>query len=265
MNNIRSPRTPLLLAAFVMIGAAGCQSARNFTIFSTAQEVEIGQQVSAEIERQNRMLADPAVVGYVSQVGAKVAAKAARQDVTYSFKVIDSPNQINAFAVPGGNIYIYSGLLRQMKTESELAAVLGHEVAHISLRHSMKRLTRQTGFELVLAVVLGENSPAWQSTVGKLVGNVAFLQFSKAEEEDADRDGLTFMYNAGYDPHGMVNLLTMFTTLQQSEPSKIEVFLSSHPAPQERVGIVKKLITTENLDGGIINENEYESVIKKLK
>jgi len=255
----------MLLAALVMIGAGGCQSARNFSFFSTAQEVEIGKQVSTEVEQQNKLLADPAVVNYVSQVGEKVAAKATRQDVDYAFKVIDNPKEINAFAVPGGNIYVYSGLLTQMKTESELAAVLGHEVAHISQRHSMKALTRQATFELVLSVVLGENAPAWQSTLADIGGSLTFLKFSRADETEADREGLSYMYNAGYDPQGMVDLLTMFTTLQQNEPSKIQVFLSSHPAPQERVGEVKGLIKTGNLDGGIVNARQYEAAVKSIR
>jgi len=260
-----SLRTPLLLAALVMIGASGCQSARSINIFTTAQEVEIGRQVSAEVEQQNKLLADPAVVNYVSQVGEKVAAKATRQDVDYAFKVIDNSKEINAFAVPGGNVYVYSGLLTQMKTESELAAVLGHEVAHISLRHSMRTLTKQAGFDLLLAVVLGENAPAWQSTLGNLVGNVTFLQFSKDDESDADEEGLSYMYNAGYDPQGMVDLLTLFTTLQQKEPSKIEVFLSSHPAPKERVGEVKELIRNGNLSGGIVNAQQYQAAVKSIR
>jgi len=260
-------RQSFMLAALAVVGAAGCQSMqslRNVSIFSTAQEVELGQQVSAQVEAQNKLITDPAVAGYVARIGERVAAKAPRQDVQYTFKVIDNPKEVNAFAVPGGNVYVYSGLLTRMKSEAELAAVLGHETAHIADSHSMAALTRQAGFDLILRVALGQNAPGWESTLGNLVGNVAFLQFSKEDEKQADRDGLNYMVQAGYDPQGMVGLLTMFTTLSETDPSAIQIFLSSHPAPKERIGIVKDLILKENLAGGVDNPNEYQAAIKGL-
>lgn len=261
----RFTHATVLMAISVVLAASGCQSMRNFTVFNTAQEQEFGKQITQEVETQNKLITDPAVAGYVSMVGEKVAAKAERQDVDYTFKVIDSPQEVNAFAVPGGAVYVYSGLLTRMKSESELAAVLAHEVAHIDKRHSMAALTRQSGFELLTSVVFGEQTPAWQSAAAGLVGNVTFLKFSREDEKQADAVGLNFMTNAGYDPQGMVNLLTMFTTLEATEPSAIQSFLSSHPAPKERIAIVKNLIQTENLQGGTVNASQYQAAVKSIR
>ncbi|HUS58951.1 MAG TPA: M48 family metallopeptidase [Planctomycetota bacterium] len=242
-------------------GTAGCA---RFTLFTTAQEIEIGEQVQQEVEANNKLLGDLKVSGYVSDVGNKVASQAHRQDVTYTFKVIDSPNEINAFALPGGSIYIYTGLLKQMKTESELAAVLAHEAAHIAHRDSMAALSREVGAGILLQVLLGGEPSAWQDLLGKVASNLTFLKFSRDDERRADRAGVDYMVKAGYDPQGMVNLLTLFTQLSEKQPSSMEVFLSTHPGPQERIGLTQNYIQESGLKGGAVNQKEYEEVKRAI-
>lgn len=252
-------------AALLLLAATGCESARNISLFSTQQEVELGTEMSTKIESEMKLLNDPAVVNYVKEVGGKVSAQAARQDVEYVFKVIDDPEQVNAFAVPGGNIYIFTGLLTRMSDEAELAAVLAHETAHIDERHSMEALTRQVGYEIVVGAVLGDQAAAWEKILSGVAGNLAFLKFSRSDERQADQIGLELMVKAGYDPQGMVDLLQMFETLAQSQPSAIEIWLSSHPASSERVALVKQQIARENLHGGSVNAEQYQSLVKRIK
>jgi len=252
-------------AFLVLLMAAGCGSLRNFSIFTTEQEVELGRRVSEELEAEVELLDDPAIVGYVQAIGAKVAARAWRQDITYEFKVIDDPEQANAFAIPGGHIYIFTGLLIRMDSEMELAAVLGHEAAHIAERHSMEALTRQVGLNLILAALTGEEAAAWQELLADVGTTLAFAKFSRQDEKEADELGLIFMYSAGYDPQGMVDLLELFVELAERELSVIELWLSSHPGTKQRVKMVKDLIREFNLYGGKTGKTEYLAVMKKLK
>ena len=255
----------LVAMAACSLAAPGCAALRDISIFSTAQEVELGQRVSEEVEAEMPLLNDPRIVGYVRQVGAKVASKAVRQDVVYTFKVIDDPNQANAFAVPGGNIYIFSGLLARMDSEAELAAVLGHETAHIAERHSMEALTRRVGYGVMLQAVLGDNAAAWEQILADVGGTLVFLKFSRADEEEADVLGLEYMFNAGYNAQGMVDLLELFVELSQRELSAIEMWLSTHPDSRERVEIVKGLIEEYSLEGGETGAAEYKRMVAKLR
>jgi len=256
---------PGLLAVLVLTVAAGCGSFRDVSIFTTEQEIEIGQKVSADIESQMKMLDNREVVTYVRRVGSRVASKADRQDITYTFNVIDDSKTVNAFAVPGGNIYVYTGLLTRLHSEAELAAVLGHETAHIAQRHSMKALTRQVGFGIMLRAVLGQEPAAWQEIIANVAGNLAFLSFSRTDEKEADALGLEYMHKAGYDPEGMVNLLTVFLDLAQREPTAMEIWLSTHPPSSERIELVKQQISRLGTTGGKVGTDEYARMLRELR
>lgn len=264
MENTKK-RLLLVLMILSLSCAAGCASLRDISIFTTEQEVELGQRVSEEVEAEVTLLNDPVILNYVREVGAKVASKAERQDIVYVFKVIDDVGQVNAFAVPGGNIYVFSGLLARMDSEAELAAVLGHETAHIAERHSMEALTRQVGFNIMVSALLGEEAAAWQELLANVSSTMAILKFSRKDEEESDELGLEYMHSAGYDARGMVDLLELFLELSQSEPSAIEVWLSTHPASSERIRIVKELIHKHNLRGGRMGVPEYLAKMKAIK
>ncbi|NQT18690.1 MAG: M48 family metalloprotease [Planctomycetes bacterium] len=254
----------LVLVVLSLPYAAGCAHLRDISMFSTQQEVELGQRVSEEVETEVRLLNNPVILNYVREVGAKVASKARRQDVVYVFKIIDDVGQVNAFAVPGGNIYIFSGLLARMESEAELAAVLGHETAHIAERHSMEALTRQVGFSVVISALLGEQAAAWQKILADVTSTMTTLKFSREDEKEADVLGLEYMYSAGYDARGMVNLLELFLELYEREPSVVEEWLSTHPPSSKRIRIVKDLISEHNMHGGRMGVPEYEAKMRAI-
>ena len=264
---MRNPRnmTLFVLALLSLSAAGGCGSLRDVSIFTTEQEVELGQRVSEQIEAEATLLEDPVILAYVREVGARVASKAERQDVTYVFKVIDDPEQVNAFAVPGGNIYILTGLLARMDSEAELAAVLGHEAAHIAEHHSMEALTRQVGFSVMAQALLGEEAAAWQAILADVGSNLASLKFRREDEKESDALGLEYMFDAGYDPDGMVNLLELFAELSEGDMSVISAWLSTHPPSPERVRLVKELIRRHNMHGGRIGAPEYKAKMKRIK
>jgi len=266
-NTMRRNISPsiAILALAVMLSTTGCASLRSFSVFSTEQEIEIGQKVSADIESQMPLLNDPEVVSYVRRVGGSVASESERRDITYEFKVINDKQTVNAFAVPGGNIYIYTGLLTRLSNEAELAAVLAHETAHIAKRHSMNALTQQVGYGIVLKAVLGNEAAAWQEVIANVVGSLAFLSFSRTDEKEADELGVIYMTKAGYDPQGMVHLLEVFLSLAEREPSAMEIWLSTHPPSSERIELVKNQISEIGTTGGKVGADDYRAMLRRIK
>jgi len=248
MNHRIKIAAVLILAAFV----SGCAQFRDISLFSTQEEVELGMNVAEQVESEMTLLEDPQVIGYVRTVGARVAAQAERQDIEYVFNVIDAPDQINAFAIPGGWIYIFTGLLKEMQTEAELAAVLAHEVGHIAERHSMEQLTRQFGFSIVVNALLGEEAAAWQAILAQASSGLLMLRFSRDDERQADELGVQYIYAAGY--------------MQEYEPSKVEQWLSTHPISSERIRLVKEQIEEQNLQTtGTVGREGYQNMIRRLR
>jgi predicted Zn-dependent protease len=147
----------LLIAITVSIG--GCGGAfQNFNIVSDAQEMQMGQEFSKEIESALKMYDDPAVVKYIDDLGQRLAGVSRRANITYTIKVVDT-DDVNAFAVPGGYLYVNRGLISHAETESELAGVMGHEVGHIVGRHGSKQISKQYGLQFITAMILGGGNP----------------------------------------------------------------------------------------------------------
>jgi predicted Zn-dependent protease len=174
----------------------------------------------------------------------RLVAQTTRRDVPYSFKVIDNDEEINAFALPGGPIYVYTGLLKYADNEAELASVMGHEIAHIAARHSTEQLTKTYGYSLLAGIVLGQDPGAAASLTRDVVGSLGMLKFSRDDETEADRLGLHYMFRAGYSPNAMTTFLTKLGKLQQERSSRALNLLSTHPMSQDRIIAVKKEIAT---------------------
>lgn len=210
----------------------------GFNIFSQEQDVEIGRQSASEVERQLPMLNDRGIQRYVSGIGKRLAAVAPGAKYPYQFKVVNV-SDINAFALPGGFMYINRGLIEAAQGEGELAGVMAHEMAHVALRHGTNQASKaylaQAGLG-VLGGILGGGGATGQ-IIGALGGfglNTLFLKFSRTAEEQADVVGAQIMARAGYDPMDMVS---MFETLQRQsghDPGKVEQFFSDHPSPSHR-------------------------------
>lgn len=223
----------------------------GFNLFSPDQDVQIGKQSAAEVERQLPILRDSRLQRYVSEVGHRLAAEAPGPKFPYQFKVVDV-SDINAFALPGGFMYVNRGLIDAAHDEAELAGVMAHEMSHVALRHGTNQASKaylaQAGLG-VLGGVLGNGGLS--QIIGAVGGfglNSLFLKFSRTDETQADVMGAQIMAHAGYDPMAMAR---MFETLRQEaghDPSKLEQFFSDHPAPKDREARIQK---EANLIGGI--------------
>lgn len=254
----------LLLLSCATTGPGGKQS---LIIIPTSQEVAIGAGMAQQVEQEEKIFADTVWQNYLNEVGQKIARVSDRKDIQYHFKVIES-DQINAFAAPGGYIYFYTGLLREMDNEAEMAAVMAHEIAHVVGRHSVKRIQAAIGVATAYQLVFGEEGASDVLNVAIGMGmNLVFADYSRDNEREADQYGIHYMVQAGYDPQGA---LGMFETLAElggggGEYSVFEKLAASHPATQERIRNAKSQIANMTVPPYVTKgESRYQKMLKRL-
>ena len=211
----------------------------GFNLFSTDQDVEIGRQSAVEVERQLPILDDRSIEAYVNAIGRRLAGVAPGAKYPYQFKVVNA-SDINAFALPGGFMYLNRGLIEAAANEGQLAGVIAHEMAHVALRHGTNQASKaylgQTGLGL-LGGLIGKDDRSTEETIASVGGvglNVLFLKFSRSAEEQADVAGAQMLARAGYDPQDMSDFFEVLSSKQARDPGKVEQFFSNHPAPQNR-------------------------------
>jgi hypothetical protein len=237
-----------IIALVAATGAAWGQTSvkPGFNLFTVDQDVEIGKQSAAEAERQLPMLSEPAVSRYIADLGARLAAHAPGTKFNYQFKIANL-SEVNAFALPGGYIYVHRGLLEKVRTEGELAGVMAHEIAHIALRHPTNQASKAYLAQGGLGVLGGILGGKMQTTTGQILGavggfgmNALFLKYSRGAETQADIVGAQIMARAGYDPMEMARFFETMRQQAGSDPGKVAKFLSDHPAPVDREARVRQ-------------------------
>lgn len=232
-----SRRLPVALLLLVTVSATTLVA--QIRLVSVEQEIEIGRQANAQVRKEMPELRDSQVTSYIRSIGQRLVARAGGPDYPYSFSMANY-REINAFALPGGPVWINRGVLHSATNESQIASVLAHEVAHISQRHAADQLSKSVMAQLglgLLGAVLGNGSgaSAAQMAAGMLANGV-FLKFSRDDEREADQVGLRMMQRAGWDGRGMLELFEILQREASRNPSQVEMFFSSHPSPQDRIG-----------------------------
>jgi predicted Zn-dependent protease len=253
-----------LTATCVTTGPGGKQS---LILISDAQEVEIGQQVDAEVRSTEKLLPDSAWQRYLAEVGQRIVKVCDRQEIEYHFAVIES-DQINAFATPGGYVYFYTGILNMMEDEAELAAVMAHEVSHVVGRHSVKHLQTALGASVLLQIVLGERSEgAWGQVAGIVLG-LGLTGYGRGHELEADEYGVHYMKEAGYNPDGARTMFKKLAALSgdDGQRSVFESLTSTHPETQERLAKIDAQIAAmpRSVDDLPRHQDRYQSMRKRL-
>jgi Zn-dependent protease with chaperone function len=233
------------LAAAILFLAAVPASAQALGL-SEQQEVEVGRRAAMEVEFDQPMIHDREVIDYVERLGLRLARKSGRNNLRYRFQVVHS-DDVNAFVLPGGFIYVTRGLIEAAGSESELAGALAHEIGHVVGRHHASRIQRSQlkslGFALLGTVTGGLTGMAARQA-GKTGVRGLFKAFSREEEREADRLGAKNMYDAGYDPRGMVTFFERIATMREDKPGMVGRFFASHPSPEERTDNIADLIET---------------------
>jgi len=208
------------------------------TLVTVNQEIDIGRQANQEVRSRLRELKDPEVTAWLRDVGQRLVKAAPGQKYPYTFSVADY-RELNAFALPGGPVWVHRGVLQAAANESQAASVIAHEIAHIAQRHAASRLSAamltRAGLGLLGAMLGNSGGAVAAQGAASLMANGVFLKFSRDDEREADRVGLTMMRRAGWDGRGMVELFEILRRQAERDPGSVEVFFSSHPSPQNRV------------------------------
>jgi predicted Zn-dependent protease len=214
----------------------------SLNFYSLDREIKLGQELAAEVDRQSKFVTDPVVTEYVNRVGQNVILRSDAK-VPFTIKVIDSP-EVNAFALPGGHLYVNSGLVLAADTEAELAGVIAHEISHVTARHGVEQASKGRLLQYLSIPLIFVGGP-----VGALVQNAAnvlvplsYLKFSRGAEEEADRLGLQYMWNAGYDPTSMLSFFEKIKAREGKDPGKLAKLFSTHPATGKRIQNARALL-----------------------
>ncbi|MCW5967058.1 MAG: M48 family metalloprotease [Blastocatellales bacterium] len=242
-NNRRYVRA--LTCAAVLGLAAALGFAQGVIRVSDREEIEIGKRAAGEIEFDLPMIDDPIITRYVTRIGLRLVRESGRSNIQYRFRIINS-DEINAFALPGGFIYVHRGLIEAAENESQLAGVLAHEIGHIAARHHAAQIKRSNLANLgiwSLGPVLGggvKRTALKQSSRVAIIG--LFNKFSREDEREADRLAAKMLYDCNYDGRSMISFFEKLGALEESKPQAIKQFFATHPQPEDRADNITDIL-----------------------
>jgi predicted Zn-dependent protease len=234
--------------------------------YSLQKEIALGRQLAREVERQATMVRDPAIAAYLNRIGANLARQSDAQ-LPVTIQVIDG-GDVNAFALPGGFIFVDSGLILKADDEAELAGVIAHCVGHVAARHGTREATEseiaQIGM-IPLWFVSGWNAYSAYQAANVLIP-MSFLQYSRAFVSEADLLGLDYMYKAGYDPTAFVEMLEKVQAMEKKKAGTAAVVYSTHPPTDERIAAAEEHIrqSLKPRPESIVNTSEFDEVRTRL-
>jgi predicted Zn-dependent protease len=239
-----STKTRRLRRAFP--AAALCALTLAACAVSQVKEVQMGSSEADQIAKQVPLITDPEAVRYINVLGDSLARVTDQRGLDWHFNIVDS-KEINAFAIPGGYVYINRGLIERAETLSEVAGVLGHEIGHVTQRHSIKQMQKSQGVNvgMTLGCLL---TSVCGSGIAPAVANAGaaglFAKFSRSDEAEADAEGVRTTIKAGIDPYGIPEMFKILLDERTTNPSAVSTFLASHPVEEDRIAATEALIRT---------------------
>ena len=240
---------------------------KGINFYSLEKEMALGKQLAQEVERQAKIVDDPLISEYVNRVGQNLARNSDAK-VPFSFKVIEA-DDLNAFALPGGYIFVNTGLIQMAEEEDEFAGAVAHEVAHVAARHLTRQATKSEIANLLtipLSVLLG----GWTGYAVRQAAGVAvpmtFLSFSRRDEAEADYLGVQYMYAAGYDPTGVINIFEKLDALNRRKPGTVSRLFATHPMDTDRIQKTQKEIEAilPAREEYVVSTSEYHSMRERV-
>jgi predicted Zn-dependent protease len=237
------------------IGDRDVGSGINF--YSLEKEIALGKQLATEVERQAKIVDDPIIAEYINRVGQNIVRNS-------------DAKEVNAFALPGGFFFVNSGLILKADTEAELAGVMAHEIAHVACRHATRQQTK--GDLMEIGAIAGSMLTGWTWTGYairqgmSLAIPLTMLQFTRAEERQADHFGLQYLYKSGYDPRSFVDFFEKIETMEKRKPGSIAKVFMTHPMNDDRIKAAQQEIQTElkPKDEYVVNTSEFNDVKGRL-
>ena len=271
---MRLRTSPFMTAAgatgLALLLAAGCSvnpatGKQQLNLISESQEIQMGQEADKQVTAQMGLYDDPEAQAYVARLGKALASQSERANLPWSFKVVDDP-AVNAFALPGGFIYVTRGLMTHLTNEAELVSVLGHEIGHVTARHSVNQMSKAQLANIGLIGAAIFRPDLAQGPLGQAAGQglgLMFLKFGRDDERQADELGLRYLQGQNYDPRQMAEVFkTLERVGEEAGPgAKVPNWLATHPAPAERYANVEKAIQGTPAAGLKVNEEPYLDVV----
>jgi len=243
MNDPGFRLAALLLAA--VLPAAGCAALAveqgGFNLISLDEEWSMRDDMMAQVEQEYALVSDPQAQAFLDRVGRRLVAQSKLAGREWTFGIVDDDN-VNAFNLPGGLVYVNRGLITRAATLDQFTAVLGHEIAHGTARHGTQLMTRAMGIEILSGVLLGDDPSRRRAVLKDVVGSGVLSNYGRDAEREADRIGIRYSYAAGYDPQGAVRMFEMLLSLRQGQPSKVGQWFSSHPLTEERIANAREIV-----------------------
>lgn len=241
---------------------------KGINFYSLEKEIALGKQLAQEVERQAKVIDDPIIAEYVSRLGQNLVRNSDAK-VPFTIKVLDT-EEVNAFALPGGFFFVNSGLILKADSESELAGVMAHEIAHVAARHGTRQATRgeiaQIGMIAAsIALPYGWTGYAIQQGMGMAIP-LGFLQFSRGMEREADFLGLQYLYKSGYDPTSFVDFFEKIQSMEKKKPGSVSKVFSTHPMTDDRIKAaqeeIQKILVAK--PEYVVNTSEFNDVKGRL-
>jgi MAF protein len=240
------------LGLFCVIGlllvCAGCSTEYNVATkqeetfyYSTDREVRMGQAINRQVEKEIKTSPDPLQQARVEDIGKKIAAVSDRKEIDYHFRVLDD-DEVNAVSLPGGYVYVYSGLLDKISSDDELACILAHEVGHIVARHSIKKLQAMQSYAILRVLVAVAPGAAQAGSAADAAFTQFLLGYARQDELLADQLGARYAKLAGYNPQGMISFLTRLQDTNRRMPPRERSYYKTHPYVPDRIRVVKQEI-----------------------
>ncbi len=257
-----------LLAAMLVLAACAVNPAtgrRELSLVSESQEIQMGREADPQIAASFGLVEDAGLQAYVSGLGLRLAALSERPSLPWSFKVVDDPI-VNAFALPGGFIYVSRGILARFDSEAELAGVLGHEIGHVTARHSASQMSRQQLQQIGLGVGMVFSETVRQYGEVAMAGlQLMNLRYSRGDESESDALGLRYIGRAQFDPEAMIGVFEMLAQVSGGGDGRVPEWQLTHPYPENREAAMRQLIAEQGLTaGGRVARNEYLEQIDGL-
>ncbi|MCE5300422.1 MAG: M48 family metallopeptidase [Spirochaetia bacterium] len=265
----------LLFFAAIMLFtscASILSTSKDGVFISEEYEVQLGLATEKEYMKDFPLYEDKAVQDYVTALGTKLAAQSDRTTLNYRFKVAKS-DTINAFAIPGGIIYVTTGIMKNLTDEAQLAAVLGHEIGHVAKKHTVKQFQRgllaKFGIEFISSMFTKDDSDAEKSTMMAQAASVGVgllnLANSRENEYEADEQGSILASRIGLDPKATIDVQNLLLKLRKTKPGALEQMLSTHPISEERIAHAEQYIKEYSLTGTSRGSKTFASIKAKIK
>ncbi len=242
---------PALCAAL----AAGCA-------ISVQEELRLGQSYAAQLDRELPIVRDPAIQADLDRIAARLTPFSQRREVTYQFRIVNSA-AVNAFAVPGGYIYVTRGLVGHAATMDELAGVLGHEIGHVEHRHSARQIGRaqaaQVGIGITQVLTEGRRGADVANAGAAITGNLVLARYSREQEEESDRAAVALTTAARVNPQGIVRFFQTLQRVEGERPGTLESFFLSHPLTASRIEATEALIAATPAAYALVATGEHDA------